>query len=73
MSIQILKWMCPAQDFAKLNVDGSSRENPKRNGGRGNLRFVDGHMIFAFVKYYGVSSNNIVEIQVHSDGLNLYA
>ncbi|WP_237580702.1 hypothetical protein, partial [Salmonella sp. zj-f50] len=69
--IQIFKWMRLAQDFAKLNVDGSSIDNPVRSGGGGILRDVKGHMVFAFVKYYGINLNSIDEIQVLSDGLNI--
>lgn len=60
--VQILKWMCVAQDFANLNFDGNNFGNPGRSGGGGILRDAEGHMIFTFVKYYSISSNNIAKI-----------
>lgn len=40
------------------------------SGGRDILRDANGHSIFAFVRYYGISYNNNVEIRALLDGLN---
>lgn len=47
--------------------------NLGRSGGGGIFRDTDGHMIFVFVRYYGVKCNNIVETRALSDGLKLCA
>lgn len=72
-TIQILKWACLTQEFVKLNVDGSSIWNPKRNWDGGILKDANGHMVFAFARYYGVSSNNIFKICALLYCLNLCA
>ncbi|XP_058087470.1 uncharacterized protein LOC131234549 [Magnolia sinica] len=69
MRCHIIRWNKPVAGWVKLNVDGSSRENPGLSGGESVCHGDTGHMIFAFSSGYGVCSNNIAEVRAIHDGI----
>ncbi|WMV30192.1 hypothetical protein MTR67_023577 [Solanum verrucosum] len=54
----------------KLNTDGSALNNPGKIGGGGILRDSNGTIIYAFAIPLGEGTNNQVEVQAASYGLN---
>ncbi|XP_058105495.1 uncharacterized protein LOC131248975 [Magnolia sinica] len=69
---EIVKWTRPPPGWFKLNVDGSSCQNPGESGGGGVLRDAHGRVIFAFHRYYGLTANTVAEAQAMLDGITLY-
>ncbi|XP_042962665.1 uncharacterized protein LOC122296936 [Carya illinoinensis] len=65
----IVKWMKPFPSWFKLNVDGSSLENPGHIGASGLIRNGEGSLIWAFAKELGNESNNEAELTALFYGL----
>lgn len=55
----------------KLNYDGSARSILGSSGGDGLLRDTNGDFKGAFTNYYGVGTNNKVELRANLDGILL--
>lgn len=68
---RIVRLSMPSPGRFKLNVNGSSIGNPGKSGGGGVLRDDIGKLVFAFSKYFGYCSNNVVELRVVLERLSL--
>lgn len=69
--LKAIKWTRPPRGSFKLNVDGSSLENPSMAGGGGILRDADGKLVFAFSRFFGTCSNDATEIRAVLEGLKI--
>ncbi|XLR04880.1 hypothetical protein HN51_059755 [Arachis hypogaea] len=65
----LVRWVPPSEGTIKLNVDGSSRENPGRAGCGGLLRDQDGNCIAGFVSHIGFASSVAAELVAIRHGL----
>ncbi|KAF5468825.1 hypothetical protein F2P56_012942 [Juglans regia] len=59
----VITWCKPPSGWVKLNVDGSSRDNPSQCGGGGVIRNSGGEMLLAFLANFGHSTNNEAELR----------
>lgn len=58
---QIVKWSPPTMDWFKLNVEGSSLENPRSSGLGGVIRDHRGDLLVGFSICIGIRSYNVAE------------
>lgn len=61
-AVREVKWNPPADNFIKLNVDGSSFGSPGRSGFGGIFRNSSGEWISGFTGFCGVSTNLNAEL-----------
>ncbi|XP_058089076.1 subtilisin-like protease SBT3 [Magnolia sinica] len=66
---QVVCWRKPPFGWVKLNVDGSSRGNPRVAKGGGVYRGDKGELHFTFSTGYGIASNTRAELRAIHDGL----
>src|SRR4051812_10468874 len=67
----IFHWIAPPIHWAKLNTDGTSKDNPGNSGVGGTLRDNNGDLILAFANYYGCLSSVEAESRALLDGFRL--
>lgn len=61
-SIREVKSIPPAENYIKLNVDGSSYGNPGRSGFGGIIRNSLGEWVSGFSGFCGISTNLTAEL-----------
>ncbi|XP_035545033.1 uncharacterized protein LOC118348151 [Juglans regia] len=67
--LMAVRWERPKKDWFKLNVDGSSINNPEILGARGVVRNELGKMVFAIAESIRSGSNNLAEVIALRRGL----
>lgn len=67
--VHAISWHKPNRGWFKLNVDGSSLNNPGESSAGGVLRNHEGLTQFAFAAYTGIGSNNRFELMALLLGL----
>ncbi|XP_058080751.1 uncharacterized protein LOC131228933 [Magnolia sinica] len=65
----VVRWQIPPTGWNKLNVDGSTIENPGPSGGGGLCRNDRGDFISGFLAGYGPGSNVYAKLRAIHDGL----
>lgn len=68
---KVVRWTLPRQCAFKLNVDGSSLDNPGFAGSGVVLHDYDSHVIFAKSTFFGIGTSFFAEIMVLFRGLCL--
>ena len=68
---QTIKWTTPAEPFIKLNIDGSSLDNPGIAGAGNLLRDSSRVWISFFALNMGIMTNNMAELGTVRQGLML--
>ena len=68
---QTVKWTAPIEPFIKLNMDGSSLDNPSMAGVGGLLRDSSELWISGFSLSIGITTNNMAELGAVRQGLML--
>ncbi|WMV30239.1 hypothetical protein MTR67_023624 [Solanum verrucosum] len=63
-------WEKPTEGVYKLNTYGSALTNPGKIGGGGILRDDQGNMVYAYAIPLGFGSNNKIEMQAATHGVN---
>ncbi|XLS54632.1 hypothetical protein HN51_004387 [Arachis hypogaea] len=65
----LVRWVTPSEGAIKLNVDGSSRENPRRAECGSLLRDQDGNCIVGFFGYRKVENESdcMVPLEIIND------
>ena len=68
---QVIKWMAPTEPFIKLNIDGSSLDNPGLAGAGNLLRDSSRVWISGFSLNMDIMTNNMAELGTVRQGLML--
>ena len=67
--VSVVTWNKAADQWIKINTDGSALGNPGRLGAGGILRDKAGQMLMAFATTLGEGTNNRAEIEAAIFGL----
>ncbi|XP_040995205.1 uncharacterized protein LOC121241491 [Juglans microcarpa x Juglans regia] len=65
----VVRWLRPSFGKLKLNLDGSSFENPRLAREVGILQNHEGRFGFAFSKFFGSCTNNEAEFRAIVEGI----
>mgnify|MGYP004713538331 CR=1 FL=1 len=71
VNVLTVRWRCPLHAVVKLNLDGCSRGNPGRSGGRGLFRDSDGRFLLAFSCYFREMTSLQAEMKALLHGVRL--
>ena len=66
-----VRWLCPLPNWFKLNIDGSSLDNPGLAGGGGLIRNEKGEWVKGFARAIETTTSVAAELWALRDGIRL--